>query len=139
MQSNQPSHLHSAYCQPALRVRASIDYFLFCDDPVSFQSLVPWVQSQFRVVELKDALLSLGSTSADLHFLCVLTPVRQGVLNLLCGNLQRPLFMSLVTKNGFQPLPPTLDIRSVSVHVNSKFPEETTVQLTNPANSSGHS
>ena len=102
---------------------------------MSFQSLVSWVKRQPRLVELKDEPLSRQCTSRS-AFPCVLTPAGQGVLNLLCGILQRPLFWSLGTKNGLQLLPPTFDIQSASVHAKSKFPREYTVQLTNPADSS---
>ena len=72
-------HLHLAHCQPALRVQASVNYYLLCDDPVSFQSLVSWVKRQSRLVELKEALLPLGSTPADLHFQVCSLPTSQGV------------------------------------------------------------
>ena len=74
---------------PALRVCTSVNYHLFCDDPVSLQSLVSWGEKQSRLVELKDALLSRQYTSRS-AFPSVLTPASQGVLNLLCGVLQRP-------------------------------------------------
>ena len=121
-QSSQLLHLHSTHCQPALRVQASTDYCLICDDPVSFQSLVCWVRRQSRLVELIDAPLSRQYTSRS-AFSCVLTPTSQGVLNLLFGILQRPLIRSLGTKNGLQLLPPTLDIQSASVRAKSKLPQ----------------
>ena len=137
-QSSQFLHLHSTHHQPDLRVQASVDYCLICDDPLSFQSLVSWDKRQSRLVELKDAPLSRQYTNRS-AFPCMLTPTSQGVLNRLCGNLHRPLIRSLGTKNGLQPLPLTLDMQSASVHVKSKFLEENTVQLTNPAYSTGHS
>ena len=119
-------HLHSAHCQPALRVQASVNYCLICDDPVSFQSLVSWVKRQSRLVELKDAPIFRQYSSRS-AFPCVPPAASQSVLNLLCGILQRPLFRSLGTKNGLQLLRPTLDVQSASVHAKSKFSGESTV------------
>ena len=81
---------------------------------------------------------SLGSTPADLHFhVCSLLPIR--VFWIFCVEFFKGLLRSLGTKSGLWPLPPTLDVQSASVRGKSKFPEETTVQLTNPASSSGYS
>ena len=122
-----------------------------CSQGLSISQLLPflWWSSELSVSCLlgPESIQTDGVKSCTLFprqytsrsaFPCVLTPISQGALNLLCGILQRPLFRSLGTKNGLQPLPPTCDIQTASIHANSKFPEETTVPLTNPANSSGH-
>ena len=88
-----PVQFLSSHCQLALMVRASVDYYLVCDDPVSLQSLVLWVERQSRLVELKDVFLSRQYTSRS-AFAWVLTPDGQGALNLPCGVLQRPLQVS---------------------------------------------
>ena len=78
-----------------LFIQTSADYQLICVDPVSYQSLVSWVEKQSRLVELNDVLLPSGSTTADLHFQA--THSHQSgycKLYLLCRNLHRPLQVS---------------------------------------------
>ena len=87
-------HLHPTHCQPALRIQPSVNYYLICDDPVNFQYPVSWAERQSRLVELKDALLPLGSTPTDLHFQIYSLPLVSMVLNLLFGILQMPLQVS---------------------------------------------
>ena len=69
----------TAHCQPAYMVQTSVDYQHICVDLVSSQSLVSLVERQSRLVELNDALLPSGSTTADLHSR-QLTPASQGDL-----------------------------------------------------------
>ena len=129
LQSSQFLYLLSAHGQPTLKIQASVNYCRICDDPVNFQSLVSWVERQSRLVELKDAPLSRQYTSRS-AFPCVLTPISQGVLNLLCGILQRTLFRSLGTRNGLQPLPPTVDVQSASANSQKKLQFKPQIQHT---------
>ena len=100
-----------------------------CGNPVSSQSLVSWVERQFRLVELNDVLLPSGSTTADLHFQATHSHW-SGCCKLYLphGILLRPLQVS--RNQGWDSSPtPTLDVQSASVHTNSsKFPEESTEQ-----------
>ena len=87
-------YLYFAHCQPAVRVRASVDHYLFCDDPTSLQSLFPWIWETIQTGEVKRCAPLPGSTPADLHFFVGSLLSGQGVLNLLCRGLPQTPFVS---------------------------------------------
>ena len=129
--STKEFHFSSSLCTPStcLLIQTSADYQLACGDPVSYQSLVSWVKKQSRLVELNDVLLPSGSTTADLHFQATHS-CRSGIVNcIFCIEIFIDLSRSQGTKNEILQPSPTLDIQSASVHaINSKFPEESTIQ-----------
>ena len=58
-----------AHHQPALKIRASVDYSPSVLIQQELSSLLSWVESKLEPVELKRCTPStLGSTPADLHF-----------------------------------------------------------------------
>ena len=100
-------------------VRASVDYYLVCDDPVSFLSLVSLVKRQSRLVEFKDVLFSKQYTSRSAIFSLCAHSYWSGCTESSMWRTSKGLYRSLGTKTGL--LPPTFDVQSASVHANS-FP-----------------
>ena len=109
--------LPSTHCQPALRVQASVDYYLVCDDPVSHQSFVSWVKRQCRLVEFRDVLFSKQYTSRSTCFSLGAHSYSSGCTESSMWRTSKGLYRSLGTPMGL--LPPNHDVQSALVCASS--------------------
>ena len=94
-----------------LLIQTSTDYQHICGDPVSYQSLVSWVERQSRLVELNDVPLPQAAQQQ----ICIsrsLTPASQGNINcIFCVEIFIDPSRSQGTKNGILHLLPPLMYR----------------------------
>ena len=75
---NSSSTLHTL--STCLLIQTSADYQHVCGDPVSYQSLVSWIEKQSRLVELNNVLLSFRQYNSRSAFPGQLTPAQVRVL-----------------------------------------------------------